>query len=58
MLLKEGSKIRIFEGARHNLPDEDAVRAAQEIHSLVSSLRKTDIVIVLISGKCINCFIT
>ncbi|XP_041350144.1 glycerate kinase-like [Gigantopelta aegis] len=50
MLLKTGSKIKIYEGARNNLPDTDSVKAAQEIHSLVSSLKKTDIVIVLISG--------
>ncbi|XP_076469732.1 glycerate kinase-like isoform X2 [Babylonia areolata] len=50
MLLKEGSRIQVAEGAAQNLPDTSALRAARDIHSLVSNLTATDIVIVLMSG--------
>ncbi|XP_071082345.1 glycerate kinase-like [Haliotis cracherodii] len=50
MLLEASSKITVYEGAKDNLPDEDSLKAAEEIHKLVSALGKDDILIVLVSG--------
>ena len=53
MLLKDGSRITVMEGAKHNLPDADAQRAAECIKELVSTLTENDMLLVLISGKLI-----
>lgn len=50
MLLKPGSKIQVFEGAANNLPDEDSQKAAENIARVASSLKDTDLLLVLISG--------
>ncbi|XP_067683249.1 glycerate kinase-like isoform X1 [Haliotis asinina] len=50
MLLEASSKITVYEGAKHNLPDDDSLKAATEIHKLVSDLGEDDILIVLVSG--------
>ncbi|XP_024271807.1 glycerate kinase isoform X1 [Oncorhynchus tshawytscha] len=50
MLLKDGSRITVMEGAKHNLPDADAQRAAECIKELVSTLTENDMLLVLISG--------
>lgn len=50
MLLKNGSRIKVMEGAKHNLPDVDAQRAAECINELASSLTQNDLLLVLISG--------
>ncbi|KAK7102479.1 hypothetical protein V1264_020691 [Littorina saxatilis] len=50
MLLSEGSKICVQEGASNNLPDNNAFRAARDINKLISNLTSKDIVIVLMSG--------
>ena len=44
------SKIVAREGARNNLPDEEACKTSLEIENLARSLNKDDILIVLISG--------
>uniref|UniRef100_A0A8D0HJ44 MOFRL-associated domain-containing protein n=1 Tax=Sphenodon punctatus TaxID=8508 RepID=A0A8D0HJ44_SPHPU len=49
MLLKPGSRIQVLEGAKHNLPDRDALRAASAIHELADSLTVEDLLLVLIS---------
>lgn len=48
--LSKGSKIRVFEGAAGNLPDENAQEAAIEITKKVSNLTNDDVLIVLITG--------
>ncbi|XP_046664048.1 glycerate kinase [Homalodisca vitripennis] len=48
--LIENSRILVFEGAKDNLPDENAELAAKEIKGLVGSLGFSDILLVLISG--------
>ncbi|KAM6980210.1 glycerate kinase [Aplochiton taeniatus] len=50
MLLKDGSRITVMEGAKHNLPDADAHKAAECIKQLASALTEKDLLLVLISG--------
>ncbi|XP_036389227.1 glycerate kinase [Megalops cyprinoides] len=50
MLLGADSRIKVFEGAKHNLPDENAQKAAERIHELASALTESDLLLVLISG--------
>ena len=42
--------LKVYEGAQNNLPDAQALQAAKEIASLVSSVSCEDILLVLISG--------
>lgn len=44
------SNFEVFEGALHNIPDADSVRATQSIKSLVKTLTEEDVLLVLISG--------
>lgn len=50
MVLLPDSKIVAKEGAKNNLPDENAMATALEIEKFVGALKKEDILIVLISG--------
>lgn len=51
LLLKENSCIKAMEGAKNNLPDADAHKAAEQIQLLASELTEKDLLLVLISGK-------
>lgn len=48
--ISKHSKIKYFEGAKDNLPDEAAYKGALEIKKLVEGLKEDDLVIVLVSG--------
>ncbi|XP_065605390.1 glycerate kinase [Cyrtonyx montezumae] len=50
MLLKPHSRIQVFEGARNNLPDSEALKGANAIRELVVGLSADDLLLVLISG--------
>ncbi|XP_035237841.1 glycerate kinase isoform X1 [Anguilla anguilla] len=50
MLLGADTRIEVFEGAKHNLPDANAQKAAKRIHELASALTESDLLLVLISG--------
>ncbi|RZC39415.1 glycerate kinase, partial [Asbolus verrucosus] len=47
---KVESKIKFIEGARNNMPDEEALAGANEIRDLANSLGKDDLLLVLMSG--------
>lgn len=46
--------IEIYEGAQNNVPDEASLLAASKISQLVSSLNKSSLLFVLISGILLN----
>ena len=45
------SKVKLIEGAKNNLPDESAMKAANQIAEIASNLTDKDILIVLVSGE-------
>lgn len=46
----ENSRIRFLEGAKNNLPDEEAYKGALQIKELAQKLQEDDLLIVLVSG--------
>ncbi|XP_034022163.1 glycerate kinase [Thalassophryne amazonica] len=50
LLLKENSRIKVMEGAKHNLPNGDSQKSAEAIKVLASGLTEKDLLLVLISG--------
>ena len=50
LLPASDSKIEVLEGAKNNIPDEDAFQAAKTIVSNMQKLNRDDLVILLISG--------
>lgn len=50
LLLSENSVIEVMEGAKDNIPDEDALKASEKIMSLIKKLTQDDLLLVLISG--------
>ncbi|XP_066553791.1 glycerate kinase [Amia ocellicauda] len=50
MLLSADSRVRVMEGAMHNLPDSAAQQAAQDIQKLASGLGEGDLLLALVSG--------
>ncbi|XP_010223209.1 PREDICTED: glycerate kinase [Tinamus guttatus] len=50
MLLRPHSRIRVMEGAKDNLPDQEALRAGGAIRELAEALGADDLLLVLISG--------
>lgn len=48
--LEAKSSIQIYEGASKNIPDDNSLLAAAKITELVSTLKESDVLIVLISG--------
>ncbi|XP_053691868.1 glycerate kinase [Sabethes cyaneus] len=48
--LSISTKIRVFECARNNLPDQEAVEVARTIKSFAESMTEKDILCVLVSG--------
>lgn len=50
MLPNARSKIKVMEGAKHNMPDTDAQKSAEGIRELASNLTERDLLLVLISG--------
>lgn len=50
MQLHENSVIRVFEGAKNNLPDSNAESTAKRIVEYVNELTERDVLFVLISG--------
>ena len=51
LLVNRDSKIKVFEGAENNLPDQAAMDTALAIQRLAASLTEKDLLLVLISGK-------
>ena len=44
-----------MEGAKNNLPDSSAMKAANQIAEIASNLTENDVLIVLISGEFSTC---
>lgn len=50
MLLSSSSRIIVMEGAKHNLPDQEAQKSADKIRELASTLTEQDLLLILVSG--------
>ena len=50
LCVQDTARMQVFEGAKNNLPDDDAHMAAQAIEKLASNIGRNDILFVLISG--------